>query len=105
VVVYGLVAWLALRWSRHRWRYAVVALATLMAVLTGLSRITLTVHWPSDVLAGAVLGLVWLAATLRITRPARVPAAVAGSPEETVLHGVAEHPDGADPPRTSGRPG
>ena len=41
---------------RYRWKIG--AVATTFAVLVGLSRIYLGVHWPSDVLGGAVLGIV-----------------------------------------------
>jgi undecaprenyl-diphosphatase len=40
---------------RFRWRAGSLAFA--FAVLVGLSRIYLGVHWPSDVLAGALLGV------------------------------------------------
>ena len=48
-----------------RWRWPVLIAATLYAVGIGLSRVYLTVHYPSDVLGGwalslAVVGLVWL---------------------------------------------
>lgn len=42
-------------WPRSR--YAAVALAVLWVGLMALSRLVLGAHWPSDVLAGAILGL------------------------------------------------
>ena len=45
------VAWAGM--SRHRW---VKAAAILQAVLMGLSRLYVGVHYPSDVLAGALIG-------------------------------------------------
>ncbi|KAB2848083.1 MAG: phosphatase PAP2 family protein, partial [Sphingopyxis terrae] len=39
-----------------QWRRATWALAVLMIGLTGLSRIMLGVHWPSDVVGGTLLG-------------------------------------------------
>jgi membrane-associated phospholipid phosphatase len=43
------------------WRVLVVAAATILAVAVGLSRVYLGVHWPSDVAAGWVFGVAWLA--------------------------------------------
>jgi undecaprenyl-diphosphatase len=41
-----------------RWGVLVVGLA--LAVLTGISRVYLGVHWPSDILASWLLGVAWL---------------------------------------------
>jgi len=51
---------------RGRWRHLAAAGAMLMAVLIGLSRMMLGVHWPSDVVGGWVFGLLWVLLTLRI---------------------------------------
>lgn len=51
---------------RGRWRHLAAAGATLMALLVGLSRVMLGVHWPSDVIGGWVFGLLWVLLTLRI---------------------------------------
>ena len=40
----------------RRLRYPVQALCVVIAVLTGLQRVEAGVHWPSDVLGGALLG-------------------------------------------------
>lgn len=50
---------IALAWP-GRWRWPVTAAALLFAVLVGLSRIYLGVHWPSDVLAGWLGGMCWV---------------------------------------------
>jgi undecaprenyl-diphosphatase len=49
--------------ERQAIRQAAVAAARAVVLATGLSRIYLGVHWPSDVLAGWALGLVWAVAS------------------------------------------
>lgn len=51
---------------RGRWRHLAAAGAILLALLIGLSRVMLGVHWPSDVIGGWVFGLLWVLLTLRI---------------------------------------
>jgi undecaprenyl-diphosphatase len=51
-----------------RWRHAAVAAGLLMAVLIGLSRVMLGVHWPSDVVGGWAFGLLWVMVTLRLAQ-------------------------------------
>ena len=50
--------------GRTRWRYAAAAGALLIAFLTGLSRVMLGVHWPSDVIGGWSFGMLWVVLTL-----------------------------------------
>jgi undecaprenyl-diphosphatase len=47
------------RLSKRREKAYVMALATLLTVLIGLSRVYLGVHWPTDVLAGWCIGATW----------------------------------------------
>jgi undecaprenyl-diphosphatase len=42
------------------WGFAAAALAALVAAAVAVSRIYLRVHFPSDVLGGLVLGIVWV---------------------------------------------
>lgn len=62
-VVYGLIAVAAYRcsgWVRvHRW---ILALAPLLAVAIGITRVYLGAHWMTDVLAGWTLGAIYVAA-------------------------------------------
>ena len=61
-IVYSTVAYLAARLARRTWeRWAVMIGAAIIVVLISLSRLYLGVHYPSDVLAGAVVGLAWAA--------------------------------------------
>ena len=46
-------------WRGRAGRVAVVAFFSLLAVLIGMSRVYLGVHWPSDVLAGWCFGTAW----------------------------------------------
>jgi undecaprenyl-diphosphatase len=68
---------LAQRQERWRMRAFLVGIATFMAVLVGVTRVMLGVHWASDVLAGWCFGAgwaavwFWLAAHLRDARRAR----------------------------------
>lgn len=49
----------ALAW-RTRWRWPVMVLAGLFALLVGVSRVYLGVHYPSDVLGGWSAALIWV---------------------------------------------
>ena len=60
-------AYLIHRSGHGRWGYA---LAAVLLPLIAWSRVYLAVHWPTDVMGGAVVGAVWLLATLAAFRPA-----------------------------------
>ena len=61
-IVYGTVAYLAARLQqRHRWRVITAVIALLLILLIAASRIYLGVHYPSDTLAGMVIGFAWAA--------------------------------------------
>ncbi len=64
-LVYLLFAALVPTSHRGRW----LAGAVLAASLTGLSRVSLGVHWPSDVLGGWMLGGAFVLFALAIVRP------------------------------------
>jgi membrane-associated phospholipid phosphatase len=62
VTVYGLLAYVWVSASRSRLEQTVVVLlAVLLVVAVGMARLALGTHWPSDLLAGAIIGLAWLA--------------------------------------------
>ena len=62
-MIFYLVLALALA-GRTRWRSVAAAAALLIVFLTGLSRVMLGVHWPSDVIGGWSFGLLWVLLTL-----------------------------------------
>jgi membrane-associated phospholipid phosphatase len=55
-------AYLLRRERGWRWPYVV---CTVFALITSYSRLYLGVHWPTDVIGGAIIGAVWLSAMLR----------------------------------------
>ena len=59
---------LALTAARSRWRLPAAAVAILLSLLIGTSRVMLGVHWPSDVVGGWAFGLLWVLLTLRLSR-------------------------------------
>ena len=109
--VYMTVAYLAARLQRRRISRALTLLAALIIVaLIAASRLYLGVHYPTDVLAGVVIGIAWAAlcmAMLETTllygrrRSARMRAAEAPSPrdQEAAQQPKSEVPTDAHPLR------
>jgi undecaprenyl-diphosphatase len=61
-IVYSTVAYLAARLYKHAWqRWVTMLVAAIVIIMISASRLYLGVHYPSDVLAGAVVGLAWAA--------------------------------------------
>lgn len=61
-IVYSTVAYLAARLQKRRWtRWATLFLAAVIIALISISRMYLGVHYPSDILAGTIVGLSWAA--------------------------------------------
>ena len=59
-IVYSTVAYLAARLQKRQWaRWLTMIIAAILIVLICFSRLYLGVHYPSDVLAGVVVGLAW----------------------------------------------
>ncbi len=73
VVTYGALALIAARHLGPGARNAAIAAAVALAVLVGITRVYLGVHYPSDVLAGWLLGGLVLAVVWRLA--VRAPAA------------------------------
>jgi len=66
---YSTIAWLGLALlgaKSPRLRGAAIALALALAFLTGLSRLVLAVHWPSDVIGGWAFGAAWTLALVAL---------------------------------------
>ena len=74
-----------LLYREQGWRWPVVVVALLGAVSL-YSRLYLGVHWPGDVLAGVLVGAIWLYATVR---------AFAARPSAAARAGAPGHPAGA----------
>lgn len=62
VVMYGTVAYLAARLHKTHWaRVLSMFIASIYIAVICISRLYLGVHYPSDVIAGAAIGLAWAA--------------------------------------------
>lgn len=66
VAVYGALAALVVVLGRSPLRWAVVALPVLVAPAVAVTRVYVAAHHPSDVLAGLILGAVWLLVCVRL---------------------------------------
>ena len=70
VVVYGFLAFVIWRYMARRWLATILCtLLIAVPVAVGLSRLYRGAHFPSDVIAGAVLGVVWLTFVIRTLMP------------------------------------
>lgn len=66
IALYGFIAFLLCRlYPRYRW--VVVAIASLIILSIGFSRLYLGLHFPSDVIAGYVVGGFWLLMGSKLT--------------------------------------
>jgi undecaprenyl-diphosphatase len=67
--LYGALAALVLAYSRGRWTWAVLAVPVVLGPLIGVSRMYVAAHYPTDVLAGLLLGGLWVYACARLLLP------------------------------------
>lgn len=76
--VYGAIALIAaVLWWRRRPRRAIWAVAGVLIFLIGLSRVWLGVHWPSDVVAGWLVGAGWALLLAVVLKPVQARGPVA----------------------------
>jgi undecaprenyl-diphosphatase len=74
MAIYGNLGWLLVRLApNQRTARFILAAALGLAIGIGLTRVYLRVHYPSDVLAGWLAGLAWMAVTIVAVR--LIPAA------------------------------
>lgn len=67
VAVYGMLAIIAALSFEPRWaKAATIAVAAAVLVSSALSRVAYDAHWPSDVLGGLLLALIWLTVLTRL---------------------------------------
>jgi len=66
--LYGFVLWLVYDTLPAAWRYVATAAVTVVILAVGFSRLYLGVHYPSDVLAGYVLGGIFALLGIKVAK-------------------------------------
>jgi len=73
VIVYGTVAYLAARLQRNvHARILTFVLAAIIIVMISISRVYLGVHYPSDILAGLLIGIAWAGFCMAVLEAAQL---------------------------------
>ncbi|MBO9519257.1 MAG: phosphatase PAP2 family protein [Porphyrobacter sp.] len=79
-IVYLTLAVLLARTARRRWvRIYLISAAITLTVLVGFTRIYLGVHWPTDVLAGWIVGGLWAVACSLAAKQLQARMSIEGS--------------------------
>jgi len=95
VIVYGTVAYLAARLQRNaRSRWLTMCFAAFIIACICASRVYLGVHYPSDILAGLIIGLAWAGFCMAVLEAAQLYAK-RNAPQ--LLQDEAPAPKGASP--------
>lgn len=69
VTFYGLIIYILLHSSDVAWlKYLLSFLILILIILIGISRVYLRVHYASDVMAGFIIGLIWLLVSLSVLK-------------------------------------
>lgn len=73
VIVYGTVAYLAARLQRNvHARILTFVLAAMIIAMISISRVYLGVHYPSDILAGVLIGIAWAGFCMAVLEAAQL---------------------------------
>ena len=65
MVVYGFIAYILAK-ELQRYKRYIYAIASMIIIAIGLSRLYLGVHYPTDIIAGYGIGILWLTTCLKL---------------------------------------